>query len=983
MSVQSQLQFDDFGSQDKVDSVEATFLSSVANDLLAKYGNDLSRITVVFPNRRARLFFNDYLCQSSDTPVWAPAYAGMDELFKQNSKLKLADPLKLLTDLYYTYTEVYYRNQKDAAKETFDEFYYFGEILLSDFNDVDKNLVNEMALFSNLSELDQLKDDFEHLDEKQWEVIQRFFKDISNNRTQLKEAFYSIWNILGEVYSQFRTKLKNQGLAYDGMLFREVVDKLQAGDLETFTQQKYVFVGFNVLTECERMLFKILKQNGKALFYWDYDEYYMADAQEAGRFMRDNLRKFGNELKGLETRMLQGKPKKVTIVESSSENGQAAYVPQFLNEVNYKEEDTVPDTAIVLCNEQNLQAVMYAVPGTTAQGNQISANITMGYPLTQTPIFSLITALAELQLKGTDEKRFRYNFVLPVLRHPYVRLMFPDANAVQTEMVKQNNFFPTADELRFPLIFKACKDSLELSAYLVEIVKELAVKYGEQEAADDNFRQLYSEALFRAFQSLNRLHDLIQTGQLVVEKQTFVSLLKRMLSTTSVPFHGEPARGLQVMGVLETRNMDFRNVLMMSVNEGTMPKSENDSSFIPHFIRKFFGMTTIEHQDSLYAYYFYRLLQRAENVALIYNASNAQTGKMEKSRFLLQLLTESGWDIQRVNLKAEMHPHHPADLRVKKTPELLAKIKRQFDRNQNSEAQRLSPSAFNDYLDCSLRFYLQYIEHIRPPRELSDELDNSVLGSVFHKAVELIYLEMGRVKEEEGKPFPVFTVSEDMIDGFLHAPMRIERAIEEAFNEEFFGNRKVARKRYNGEQLVYFSVVKQFVNRLLRLDKATAPFTILGLEQRFYRDVQVDGMQIRVGGIVDRLDEAKGAVRVVDYKTGGQAKAVKSMDNLFVSHKDRANYVFQAFLYSSILTQKTEEPVVPALMYIHKATDEDYSPIITWDKQPIADFRDLASEFEEAFMEKLSEVFNPDVLFEQTTNEKACEWCNFKEMCGK
>lgn len=970
--MQSQLRFD-----------EAPFLSLVANDLLAKYGNDLSRITVVFPNRRARLFFNEYLCQSSDTPVWAPAYAGLDELFKQNSKLKLADPLKLLTDLYYTYTEVYYRNREDAAKESFDEFYYFGEILLSDFNDVDKNLVNELALFTNLSELDQLKDDFEHLDTKQWEVIQRFFKDISNNRTQLKEAFFSIWNILGEVYAQFRKKLTEQGLAYDGMLFREVVEQLEAENLESFTQQKYVFVGFNVLTECERKLFRILQQNDKALFYWDYDEYYMSFAQEAGRFMRDNLQKFGNELKGQDTKLLQGKPKSVTIVESSSENAQAAYVPQFLNEVNYKEEDTVPDTAIVLCNEQNLQAVMYAVPGKTEQGNEITANITMGYPLTQTPVFSLITALAELQLKGADEKRFRYNFVLPVLRHPYVRLLFSDAYAVQSEMVKQNNFFPTAEELRFSLIFKFCKDSLQLSAYLVEIIKQLAVKYGEQEAAHDNFCQLYSEALFRAFQSLNRLHDLIKNGDLVLEKQTFVSLLKRMLSTTSVPFHGEPARGLQVMGVLETRNMDFRNLLMMSVNEGRMPQSENDSSFIPHFIRKFFGMTTIEHQDSLYAYYFYRLLQRAENIVLIYNAANSQTGKMEKSRFLLQLLTESGWDIKRVNLKAEMHPHHPSELRVKKTPDLLAKIKHQFDQNVNPEAQRLSPSALNNYLDCSLRFYLQYIENIRPPRELSDELDNSVLGSVFHKAVELIYLEMGRVKQEQGQLFPAFTVSEDMVDSFIHAPMRIERAIEEAFNIEFFGNRKVSREKYNGEQLVYFNVVMQFVKRLLRIDKATAPFTILGLEQRFYREVQLDAMRITVGGIVDRLDETKGTVRLVDYKTGGQPKEVKAMDNLFVSHKDRANYAFQAFLYSSILIEQKQEPISPALIYINKATDDTYSPIIEWNKEPIADFRALSADFEEAFLEKLGEIFNSDVPFEQTTNEKACEWCDFKGMCGR
>lgn len=979
MAQQSQLQFDDsfFSTSSGEGFGQDSFLALVAKDLLEKYGNDLSRITVVFPNRRARLFFNEYLCQASDKPVWAPFYAGLDELFQQASTLKTADPLKLLTELYKTYIEVYHRNKQEVAIESFDEFYFFGEILLSDFQDVDKNLVNEMALFSNLSELDKLKDDFEHLDEQQWQSIQRFFKDISTNRTQLKEAFFSIWNILGTVYNEFRAKLLAEGLAYDGMLYRLVIDAMQSGKLDAFSQEKYAFVGFNVLTECEKALFKILKQNDKALFYWDFDDYYMAETQEAGRFMRDNLQRFGNDLKSVVTDNLTSKAKKISLVASPSESAQAGYVQQWIAGLNYPQGFDAPDSAIVLCNEQNLQAVMHAIPPDA--GN---VNITMGFPLTQTPVFSLLTVLADLQLKGVDEKqnRFRYNFVLPVLRHPYVRLAYPQAHDLQKRMVKDNNFFPSQEELQYADLFAVAKDTAALAEYLVSVLQTIALAYGKTES-EDNFRDLYSEALFRAFQQVNRLYDLVKSGELLVEKPTFVSLLKRMLSTTSVPFHGEPARGLQVMGVLETRNMDFKNLLMMSLNEGVMPKSDSESSFIPHFIRKFFGMTTIEHQDSLYAYYFYRLMQRADNVVLMYNTANQQTGKSEMSRFLLQLLTEFPHQVERINLQSEIKPHKAMPLQVPKTPELIAKIKQRYDLNTNPEASALSPSAFNNYLDCSLRFYLQYIEGIRPPQELSDELDNSVLGSVFHKSVELIYREIGKIQTKPGEEFPAFRVTQEQIEGFLKVDVRIDKAIEKAFDEEFF-NRPTPRERYNGEQLIYFRIVKQFVKRLLRIDLAATPFEIVGLETRKYNKLEVDGVRFKVGGIIDRMDSKEGILRIVDYKTGGLPKEASDMDKLFVSSKDRANYIFQAFVYASILTEQQSQPVVPALVYISKATDEAYSPIIKWNKEPISDFKNLHEEFSHAFEMKLSEMLNPQKNFEQTDNEKACEWCDFKGLCG-
>ncbi|MBN2788018.1 MAG: PD-(D/E)XK nuclease family protein [Paludibacteraceae bacterium] len=957
--------------------MDTTFLQLVAHDLHSRYGNDLSGITVVFPNRRARLFFNEHLCQQSMQPVWAPSYVGLDELFHQASTLHTADPLKLLTELYYCYTEAYKSKQKEQAIETFDEFYFFGEILLNDFQDVDKNLVNEMALFSNLAELDQLKDDFEHLDAEQWQVIQRFFNDIATNRTQLKEAFFSIWNILGTVYKTFKEKLISEGIAYDGMLYRLVVEELQANGASAFSQQKYAFVGFNVLTECEKTLFKLLKQNDKALFYWDFDDYYMTDTQEAGRFMRDNISRFGNDLPAIDRNILARKPKKIQLIASPSESAQAGYIPQWIEALKGSESFEKPDSAIVLCNEQNLQAVMHAIPPSAKQ-----VNITMGFPLTQTPVYSLLTALADLQLKGITDKneRFRYNYVLTVLRHPYIRMAFANSYALQKQLITQNNFFPTAEELNNPLVFCSTTDALSLASYLTTVLRTVAKAYGETEN-NEAFSELYNEALFRAFQVLNRLTDLLSTGELKVEQTTFVRLLKRLLATTSVPFHGEPARGLQVMGVLETRNMDFKNVLMMSTNEGVMPKTNNESSFIPHFIRRFFGMTTIEHQDSLYAYYFYRLMQRAENIVFMYNTANQQTGKSEMSRFLLQLLTEFPQPIAQIKLQSEIKPHQTSALQITKTTEVIDKIKQRYDFNTNPQAHILSPSAFNNYLDCRLRFYLQYIEGIKPPKELDDALDSSVLGSVFHKTVELIYREIGKVHEESDN-FSPFVVRVEQLEGYLAIKGRIDKFVEKAFNQVYF-KRTMPIDRYNGEQLIYFRIVKQFVKRLLKTDCAYAPFTIIGLEKPQQRSIKLNEIEVHIGGTIDRLDSKNGVLRVIDYKTGGTPKEVKEMKQLFESSDKRANYIFQAFVYASIMIEKQSEKIQPALVYINKNNDEDYSPVIKCDKETITDFNTLNAEFETAFTEKLNELFDKESAFCQTQNAKVCEWCDFKNMCGR
>ncbi|MDR0232448.1 MAG: PD-(D/E)XK nuclease family protein [Dysgonamonadaceae bacterium] len=956
------------------------FLSLVAEDLIARFGNDLSRVAVIFPGRRARLFFNNYLCDYSDEPVWAPQYLSIDDLFQQASDLQIADNIKLICELYQTYIEVYNRHATSLSAETLDEFYFFGEILLNDFDEVDKNLVNARSLFGNLQDLDQLRDDFSHLSESQITALMRYFKNTFHGESSLKTAFWSVWNILVEVYETFKDKLQQSGIAYPGMLMRSVIENEAVG----FPYEHYVFVGFNVLNKCEEKLFRRLKN--KALFYWDVDNYYLNAEQksfnEAGRFIRKNIEKFGSAL-SLDQfdNFLSHKPE-ITIIASPSESGQSAYISPWLDSLKQPAQFESPDSAIVLCNEQILPVVMHSISPQKAE----NVNITMGFPITQSPVCSFLQVLTEMQVRGANEsgKTFRYKYVLPVLRHPYTQAIFPEAKAVEKTLLEGNIFFPTLDVLKNSDIFTYALTTLDLAKYLLTLIEQVGRSYEKQSESDDIYSGLYQESIFRAYQIINRLAGLMDSGALQVDKTTFLRLMRKLFSSTSIPFHGEPVKGLQVMGVLETRTLDFRNLLLLSVNEGFMPGTNSDNTFIPQFLRKHFELNMIEHQDSIYAYYFYRLIQRAERVTFVYNTDKTQTGKSEISRFLLQLLVDSQLNIKRYGLQSAIKPIQPQPIIIPKTPELLEKMRSQFDIHTNPEAQRLSPSALNIFIDCSLRFYWQYIEGLRAKDELNDELDVSVFGTIFHRSAELLYREIGNIGDT--KEYPPFLVRKQHFDVYLENTFLIDKLVAKAFSEEYFKNKDVKQKDYNGEQLINFRVIRHMMKRLIEFDSKRTPFYVCALEKRFYADFDLPDADVtlKIGGIIDRLDEKDEALQILDYKTGGSAKSFKEMSDLVTQKDTRASHIFQTFTYSSVLIKnKVNKSVIPSLLYMQDAGKEDYSAIIQYEKEDISDFYRIYPLFEEVLIQKLSELFDKNIPFCQTTALTKCSYCDFKELCNR
>ena len=957
-----------------------SFLKLVAADLYKHTEGNLAHTAVVFPNKRAGLFFNEYLAQESDSPIWSPAYVSISELFRSLSPWEVGDPVKLVCELYKIF------RRETQSTETLDDFYFWGEMLISDFDDADKNKVDTDKLFSNLQDLRNIMDDYTFIDDEQEEAIRQFFQNFSiERRTALKERFISLWDVLGNIYKGFRESLASQNIAYEGMMYRHVIEHL---DVDKLPYEKYVFVGFNVLNKVEHTLFTQLKDVGKAVFYWDYDEFYMKEnrqavTHEAGEFIRRNLRDFPSPLSGELFKNLS-KPKEVHYIASSTENAQARYLPQWIrNNLTTPEKET----AVVLCNEALLQPVLHSLPAEVKH-----VNITMGFPLSQTPVYSFLIALLELHTHGFNFKSGRYTFqsVVTLLKHPYTRQLTGQAELLEKELTRNNRFYPLPGELGkdefLTRLFTPLSGNLNLCIRLSETLQQVAGIYQANTSGTedtDAFNQLYRESLFKAYTTINRFRTLIEEDELTVQSETFRRLLVKVLSATNIPFHGEPAIGMQVMGVLETRNLDFRHLVLLSVNEGQLPKSGGDSSFIPYNLRKAFGMTTIEHKIAVYAYYFYRLLQRAERITLIYNTSSDGLNRGEWSRFMLQFLIEWPHPITRQFLEAGQSPQGTSPITVEKTPDVMRRMQSLFDVRANPKA-KFSPSALNYYLDCPLKFYYRYVAGLSAPDEVSAEIDSATFGSIFHYAAEHIYKDL----TTHGK-----VINKEALETLLRNEVKLQDYVDTAFKKLFFNVPQNEKPEYNGIQLINSAVIARYLKQLLQNDLRYAPFTFIASEMEVDEPIDIQTpkgvIKSRIGGIIDRMDSKDGTLRIVDYKTGGDADTPPHVESLFIPDKKRSNYVFQTFLYAAIMCRKQPTmKIAPALLYIHRAATETYSPVIQMGeprkpKEAVEDFSKYEKEYRERLQGLLEEIFNPEKSFTQTEIIEKCTYCDFKALCKR
>ena len=966
-----------------------TFLNMVAQDLYRKMEGKLENVIIIFPNKRAGLFFNEYLAKQAKHPIWSPEYVTIKDLFIKLSPLKLGDPIRLVCELYRIF------KQETGSEETLDDFYFWGELLIADFDDLDKNLVDAKQLFTNLADLKKLiNNGYDFLSEEQEEAIRQFFQNFSiEHRTELKERFLSLWDKLGTVYDAFRTRLNQLGIAYEGMMYRQVIEQL---DVTSLPAAMYVFVGFNVLNQVETRFFKKLQADGRAMFYWDYDVAYTRIPHtstppyihEAGEFIERDIALFPNQLPEEYFDRLNH-PKEITFIASSTENAQARYLPQWYKDLPKENNIDEKENAVVLCNENLLPAILHSLPQEVKE-----VNITMGFPLAQTPAYSFIHAWLQMQTEGyrPNTRCYAYNAVLSVLRHPYTRMLSSQAQMLEHQLIDNNRFYPSPSELKadhfLEQLFTPRRDTAGLCKVLTELLEQIASLYqdNENDGLSKSFEnQLYQESLFKSYTLVGRLYSLIQSGDLKdISLHTLCKLLDRLLTSASIPFHGEPAAGLQVMGVLETRNLDFRNLAILSVNEGKLPKMNagGDSSFIPYNLRKAFGMTTIEHKNSVYAYYFYRLIQHAKNITLFYNTSSDGLNRGEMSRFMRQLQVEYPYPISLRYLEVEQMLQAPLPITVEKTSEILRTMCHIYD-TRTGHGALLSPSALNTYLDCPLCFYFRYVARLGVPKEVNPDIDSALFGTLFHRSAELIYNHLTR----HGKD-----IRKEDLERALQDKAFIESAVSQAFLEDFFHLPQGKVPEYNGTQLIQAKVIASYLRQLLRNDMRRAPFRMEGMEQSISEDMAIhtphtDTLTLRIGGTIDRMDSKGDTLLLIDYKTGGTPKAPNDIAQLFQPSDTRPAHVFQAFLYASILCRRQSLKVAPALFYIHRAAADSYSPIIeigaARQRTPIDDFSLYDKEFRLHLQRLLAELFDPERPFVQTESESRCAYCDYRRLCRR
>ena len=892
-----------------------SYLEYVAEDILQKYGTNLSRIAVVFPNKRASLFLNEYLARQAQRPIWSPAYITISDLFRQQSELRVADPIQSVCMLYQSFCQV------TGSTETLDKFYGWGQLLLSDFDDIDKNMADADRVLANLRDIHEL-DDLSYLTDEQRQMLQRFFSNFTaEHPTVLQERFLNLWSRMADIYHDFRQRLSSQGLAYEGMLYRQVVEHLDDSSLSEY--DTYLFVGFNLLQKVEQRLFSHLQREGKAHFYWDFDHYYTNERHEAGTYIRHYLNDFTNELDIDDANIYDNfrKPKHISFISAPTENIQARYVSTWLQAEGRMEAGR--HTAIVLCNESLLPIVIHSLPPQVQK-----VNVTTGYPLFQTPVAAFIQLWFDIQLQGATPR-----LTHTLRRHPYAKYVEEEAVTLPSDI-----------------------------SHLTSHIKTIA-QQGKDDHADD---PLFQESLFRAYTLVNRLNDLISEGILTVTMNTLQRLIGQLIQQTSIPFHGEPAEGLQIMGVLETRNLDFDHVLLMSCGEGMMPRGVNDSSFIPHSIRRAYELTTVENKVGVYSYYFHRLLQRASDITILYNNSTEGGQRGEMSRFMLQMMVEYPHDIQHLTLTSGQHSIHWQPQPIPKS--------------QTSQASYISPTAINTWLRCPLRFFYRYVGGLQEPTVPDDELelDNRMFGTVFHRAADLLYHQLPQY------------VDKAILQHLLRHKQELERVVDEAFHIE------IPYLPQSGLYIIQREVIVQYLHQLVALDLRQAPFRILGLEMDVYRNQS----NLRIGGRIDRLDlvdegTAKERIRVVDYKTGSSPiKSLPDVDAIFQPQNihNHSDYYLQTLLYADIvrsenIAAKQDLPsdiaVSPALIFIQHAGAKDYDPTLCFGRTPILNMAPFRERFNQLLQSTIKEILSPNMPYRPTDNLQNCALCPYAAICRR
>ncbi len=940
------------------------FLKEIAALLLDPSSYDLSKTCVVFPNKRARLYLTRYLGELAPKPVWAPRYMTINELMESLSGWIYADRLTQLFTLFRIYAEI------SGSAEGFDAFTQYGEPLLADFDEIDKYLTDAHDLFSNLEGLKAMEGRFSYLTEDQVAAIRRFWSTFEPEPSEGQKSFVSLWNILEPLYEGFRKELADKGLAYEGMAYRRVAELLQ--DTTTgpgFPYEKYLFVGFNALNRCEERLFRHLQRTGRAEFFWDYDSWYTNnEIHEAGYFMRENLRAFPPSHE-INHENLVSENKQLFFLSVPSNTGQAHALPMIFDMLHLDRDSG--HTALVLADEGLLVPAMYGIPAAISD-----LNITMGYPVAGSSVYSLVdtfVALDRNRITNGSEPSWYYRDVLALLGNPLLKNRFSENYYKVRELVatrqaiylRRSDIFAEGEGIALPVeTDQACE-------YLLRVSEEL-IRQSVEHPGD----RVQQEILYQLYLFLTRLNDLIRDQEVAPDHETLFRFVKRMLKTLHIPFSGEPLSGLQLLGILETRTLDFDNVIILSMNEGVMPRTQGNNSFIPHSLRYGFGLPVAGHQDSIYAYYFYRLIQRASRVVLVYDSSTGGLRTGERSRFLHQLDYELPLPVTVLKPSFGIERLPAGEIVVEKVGQTAVALGRYTG---NAKAL-LSPSAINEYLNCSLRFYYHHLAGLPQPEEVAEEIDARLFGNLLHKAMQHLY-----------QPVASSVMHAEQLKTLLAAGGAAEQAVDAAFSELLSSGTPGADAKAEGFGLIVKQVITTYIKNIIKADIKAAPLTVLGVERQVRIPLTVrtpEGqVTVEIGGIIDRIDEVAGRVRIVDYKTGSVKDSFSDVASLFNNgDQARNDAAFQVLVYAMVYSRATDlASVTPALCFVRgsHAPDFTYAVKMGEKKQLLTDYREVQEVFEALLSSALETLFDLRIPFVQTERRETCRLCPYVRLCGR
>lgn len=956
--------------------ISLPFLKEIAAILLQPGEYDLSGTCVVFPNKRARLYLSKYMGELTNKPVWAPHYLSINELMESLSGYIYADRLTILFELF----EIY--KLTTGSAEDFDHFFPYAEPLLADFDEIDKYLVNAADLFSNLAGIKNMEASFSYLTEKQIAAIRQFWSTFDpENTSPGQKTFTALWNLLPDMYSGLRDRLAQKGMAYEGMAYRKVSEDLTGNkQMDGFSCQKYLFVGFNALNKCEENLFRYLKNAGKADFYWDYDSWYTNnDIHEAGLFIRRNLGNFP-PARQINHENLTAPEKHIYFLPVPSNTGQAESLPYIFEKLGIQSEADAGHTALVLADENLLIPVLYAIPATVP-----NLNITMGYPLAGSAVFNLVDSLYELgknrRIIPDAASGYYFKNVLSVLGNPLLKNIFgSQCERVRQLVVEKNLVYLSKDNI-LPeggddVIFQEEVGKQNAVDYLLHIVEYLLRRLAGKDN-DTETDPVQLEILYQVYTFLTRLKDILAHYTFVPEQETLFRLIRRMLRTLHIPFSGEPLSGLQLLGILETRTLDFDHVIILSMNEGVLPRTTAIPSFIPHNLRFGFGMPTPEHHDAMYAYYFYRLIQRASNVVLVYDSSTGGLRTGERSRFLHQLYYELPVPVTEINPVFSIDPLPVLPIVVEKTDD----VARFLEKYSGDDAKLLSPSAINEFLNCPLRFYFHHIAGLPQPEDVTEEIDARMFGNLLHKAMQIIY-----------GGFGTSLITQVQLEQLLKNDVSINNALDKAFSEVLFGDEDSrSSRKIEGFNLIVRQIIKSYIRNLIRTDGNAGSFNIVNLEMRYTTIIplSVEGraLSVQVGGTIDRVERIDGRIRIIDYKTGTVKKNFSTLESLFDGEeKARNDAVFQVLMYSMVYhLLNPESTVVPGLCFVRGSNAENFSYNIHYGekKKALESYQEIKADFEKLLLHHLSRLFNTREPFTQTSNLQICGTCPYAVICRK